>query len=104
MRRESERERERIEAIFLTRCLPSPLHHRHRSFKISKQIKDLQEVLTSLQIPYKNNKFSVLMSAVDFISEIQRENSNAVMHNAAMKNILVQANEFLKRLKEGGEK
>ncbi|GMH47338.1 hypothetical protein TrVE_jg10058 [Triparma verrucosa] len=75
---------------------------KQRSFKISKQIKDLQEVLTSLQIPYKNNKFSVLMSAVDFISEIQRENSNAVMHNAAMKNILVQANEFLKRLKEGG--
>ena len=102
MRRERDREREDRGPI--SNSMPSPLHHRHRSFKISKQIKDLQEVLTSLQIPYKNNKFSVLMSAVDFISEIQRENSNAVMHNAAMKNILVQANEFLKRLKEGGEK
>jgi len=76
---------------------------KQRSFKISKQIKDLQEVLTSLQIPYKNDKFSVLMSAVDFISEIQRENSNAVMHNAAMKNILVQANEVLNRFEEGKE-
>ena len=44
---------------------------KQRSFKISKQIKDLQEVLTSLQIPYKNDKFSVLMSAVDFISEVR---------------------------------
>ena len=45
-----------------------------RSFRISKQIKDLQTVLTALQIPYKNNKFSVLVSAVSFIRDVQREN------------------------------
>jgi len=44
-----------------------------RSFRISKQIKDLQTVLTALQIPYKNNKFSVLVSAVAFIRAGQEE-------------------------------
>lgn len=61
---------------------------KQRSFKISKQIKDLQSVLTELHVPYKNNKCAVLTSAVSFIKEVQEENQRSLLHNNAMKRII----------------
>ena len=42
-----------------------------RSQKITQQIKGLRKVLTESKVPFKQNKFSILMSVVDYINHLQ---------------------------------
>ena len=74
------------------------------ALQISKQIKDLQSVLTELHVPYKNNKCAVLTSTVSFIKEVQEENNRSVLHNEIMKKIVERAEELAGRRTEGEEK
>jgi PAS domain S-box-containing protein len=52
------------------------LREQQRSYRISQQIKGLREVLTESNIPFKPNKFSILVSIVEYIKQLQ---SRAVM-------------------------
>jgi PAS domain S-box-containing protein len=52
------------------------LREQQRSYRISQQIKGLREVLTESNIPFKPNKFSILVSIVDYTKQLQ---SRAIM-------------------------
>lgn len=47
------------------------MREQQRSYKISQQIKELRTVLNESNIPFKPNKFSILMSIVSFIKQLQ---------------------------------
>ncbi|EEC49546.1 predicted protein [Phaeodactylum tricornutum CCAP 1055/1] len=47
------------------------MREQQRSGLISQQIKELREVLTESNIPFKPNKFSILVSVVDYIKSLQ---------------------------------
>ena len=47
------------------------LREQQRSHKISQQIKELRTVLSESNIPFKPNKFSILLSVVEYIKQLQ---------------------------------
>ena len=47
------------------------LREQQRSMKISQQIKELRALLTESHIPFKPNKYSILMSVVNYVKELQ---------------------------------
>lgn len=47
------------------------MREQQRSGLISQQIKELREVLTESNIPFKPNKFSILVSVVEYIKSLQ---------------------------------
>ena len=47
------------------------MREQQRSHKISEQIKELREVLTESKIPFKSNKFSILLSVAEYIKQLQ---------------------------------
>jgi len=47
------------------------LREQQRSYKISQQIKELRTVLSESSVPFKPNKFSILMSVVGYIKDLQ---------------------------------
>jgi len=51
------------------------VREQQRSQKISAQIKELRQVLTESKVPFKQNKFSILMSVVDYIKQLQNRAS-----------------------------
>jgi len=55
------------------------LREQQRSYRISQQIKELRDVLASSNIPFKPNKFSILVSVVEYIKQLQ---SRAIMLDA----------------------
>jgi PAS domain-containing protein len=52
------------------------LREQQRSYRISQQIKELREVLTESNVPFKPNKYSILLSVVEYIKQLQ---SRAIM-------------------------
>jgi PAS domain-containing protein len=52
------------------------LREQQRSYRISQQIKELRDVLTESNVPFKPNKYSILLSVVDYIKQLQ---SRAIM-------------------------
>jgi PAS domain-containing protein len=55
------------------------LREQQRSYRISQQIKQLRDVLEESKIPFKPNKFSILVSVVEYIKQSQ---SRAIMLDA----------------------
>lgn len=47
------------------------LREQQRSHRISQQIKQLRDVLSESNVPYKPNKFSILVSVVEYIKQLQ---------------------------------
>ncbi|KAL3921349.1 MAG: hypothetical protein SGILL_002794 [Bacillariaceae sp.] len=47
-----------------------------RSYRISQQIKELRDILVDSKFPFKPNKYSILLSVVDYIKQLQ---SRAIM-------------------------
>ena len=52
------------------------LREQQRSYKISQQIKQLRDVLHESNIPFRPNKYSILVSVADYIKQLQ---SRAIM-------------------------
>ena len=52
------------------------LREQQRSYKISQQIKQLREVLQESNIPFRPNKYSILVSVAEYIQQLQ---SRAIM-------------------------
>ena len=48
------------------------LREQQRSYRISQQIKTLREVLSESGVPFKPNKFSILVSVAEFIKNLQQ--------------------------------
>eukprot|EP00429_Kryptoperidinium_foliaceum_P055057 CAMPEP_0176099000 /NCGR_PEP_ID=MMETSP0120_2-20121206/49645_1 /TAXON_ID=160619 /ORGANISM="Kryptoperidinium foliaceum, Strain CCMP 1326" /LENGTH=515 /DNA_ID=CAMNT_0017433023 /DNA_START=146 /DNA_END=1689 /DNA_ORIENTATION=+ len=55
------------------------LREQQRSYKISQQIKELRDVLSESNVPFKPNKYSILLSVVDYIKQLQ---ARAIMLDA----------------------
>jgi PAS domain-containing protein len=55
------------------------LREQQRSYRISNQIKELRDVLDESNVPFKPNKFSILVSVTDYIKQLQ---SRAIMLDA----------------------
>jgi PAS domain-containing protein len=71
------------------------LREQQRSYRISQQIKELREVLTESNVPFKPNKYSILLSVVDYIKQLQ---SRAIMLDAEHQKLITtirQTNELV---------
>jgi PAS domain-containing protein len=55
------------------------LREQQRSYKISQQIKQLRDVLAESNIPFRPNKYSILVSVAEYIKQLQ---SRAIMLDA----------------------
>ena len=51
------------------------LREQQRSHRISQQIKELRNVLTESKVPFKPNKYSILMSVADYIKQLQTQST-----------------------------
>ena len=47
------------------------LREQQRSFRISQQIQQLRDVLSESKVPFKPNKYSILVSVADYIKQLQ---------------------------------
>lgn len=71
------------------------LREQQRSYKISQQIKELRDVLSESNVPFKPNKYSILLSVVDYIKQLQ---SRAIMLDAEHRKLITtirQTNEMV---------
>lgn len=71
------------------------LREQQRSYKISQQIKELRDVLAESNVPFKPNKYSILLSVVDYIKQLQ---SRAIMLDAEHQKLITtiqQTNEMV---------
>jgi len=71
------------------------LREQQRSYKISQQIKELRDVLVESNVPFKANKYSILLSVVDYIKQLQ---SRAIMLDAEHQKLITtirQTNEMV---------
>lgn len=71
------------------------LREQQRSSKISCQIKELREVLSDCNVPFKPNKYSILLKVVEYIKQLQ---SRAIMLDAEHQKLITtvrQTNEMI---------
>lgn len=47
------------------------LREQHRSYRISQQIKELRDVLQDSKVPFRPNKYSILVSVAEYIQQLQ---------------------------------
>jgi len=66
-----------------------------RSQKISHQIKELRTVLTESQVPFKPNKFSILMSVAEYIKQLQARAALLDNEHRKLINTIRQTNEIV---------
>jgi len=60
------------------------LREQQRSFRISQQIQQLRDVLAESKVPFKPNKYSILVSVADYIKQLQ---TRAVMLDSEHKKL-----------------
>jgi PAS domain-containing protein len=71
------------------------LREQQRSYKISQQVKELREVLAESNVPFKPNKYSILLSVVEYIKQLQ---ARAIMLDAEHQKLITtirQTNELV---------
>jgi len=61
------------------------LREQQRSYRISQQIKELRDVLAESNIPFKPNKFSILVNVADYIKQLQ---ARAIMLDAEHRKLM----------------
>jgi PAS domain-containing protein len=66
------------------------LREQQRSYRISQQIKELRDVLAESNIPFKSNKFSILVSVTEYIKQLQ---SRAIMLDAEHQKLVTTINQ-----------
>jgi PAS domain-containing protein len=74
------------------------MREQQRSYKISQQIKELREVLTDSNVPFKPNKYSILMSVVDYIKQLQ---ARAIMLDAEHQKLITTIRETNEMVNSG---
>jgi len=71
------------------------LREQQRSSKISSQIKELRELLSECNVPFKPNKYSILLKVVEYIKQLQ---SRAIMLDSEHQKLITtvrQTNEMI---------
>jgi len=71
------------------------LREQQRSYKISQQIKNLRNVLQESNIPFKPNKYSILLSVVEYIKELQTRAVYLDQEHQKLLNTISQTNELV---------
>lgn len=61
------------------------MREQQRSHKISAQIKELRSLLTESNVPFKPNKYSILLSVADYIKQLQ---ARAIMLDAEHRKLI----------------
>ncbi|CAJ1958546.1 unnamed protein product [Cylindrotheca closterium] len=61
------------------------LREQQRSSKISQQVKELRDLLSDSNVPFKPNKYSILLNVVDYIKQLQ---GRAIMLDAEHKKLI----------------
>lgn len=71
------------------------LREQQRSYKISLQIKNLRNVLQESNIPFKPNKYSILLSVVEYIKELQTRAVYLDQEHQKLLNTISQTNDLV---------
>lgn len=66
-----------------------------RSYRISQQIKQLREVLTESNVPFKPNKFAILVSVGDYLKQLQRRSVMLDAEHQKLSDTLRETNELI---------
>ena len=66
------------------------LREQQRSYRISQQIKELRDVLHESNIPFKPNKFSILVNVAEYIKQLQ---SRAIMLDSEHRKLVTTINQ-----------
>ena len=71
------------------------VREQQRSHKISQQIKELRNVLNESKVPYKPNKFSILLSVADYIKRLQTRATLLDGEHRKLMNTIRETNDLL---------
>lgn len=71
------------------------LREQQRSYKISQQIKELRDVLAESNVPFKPNKYSILLSVVEYIKQLQARAIMLDTEHQKLINTIRQTNEMV---------
>ncbi|KAL7561561.1 hypothetical protein ACA910_007019 [Epithemia clementina (nom. ined.)] len=73
------------------------IREQQRSYRISQQIKQLRDVLEEHKIPFKPNKFSILVSVVEYIKQLQSRSIMLDSEHARLVETVRQTNELVQK-------
>jgi len=71
------------------------LREQQRSQKINQQIKELRKVLQESQVPFRQNKYSILTSVVDYITQLQQRSSLLANEHLKLVNTIRQTSDIV---------
>lgn len=71
------------------------LREQQRSQKINQQINELRKVLQESQVPFRQNKYSILTSVVDYITQLQQRSSLLANEHLKLVNTIRQTSEIV---------
>ena len=71
------------------------IREQKRSQQISQQIKELRQVLTESKVPFQKNKYSILMSVVDYIKNLQERANFLDSEHGKLIHTIQQTSEFV---------
>lgn len=71
------------------------IREQKRSQQISQQIKELRQVLTESKVPFQKNKYSILMSVVDYIKNLQKRANLLDSEHGKLIHTIQQTSEFV---------
>lgn len=74
------------------------MREQQRSYQISQQIKELRGLLTESHIPFKPNKFSILLSVAEYIKQLQ---ARAIMLDAEHRKLVTTIRQTRDMVSEG---
>jgi PAS domain-containing protein len=70
-----------------------------RSYRISEQIKNLRDILAESNVPFRPNKFSILITVADYIKELQ---SRSIMLDSEHSKLISTLKETVELVQNGG--
>jgi PAS domain-containing protein len=70
-----------------------------RSYRISEQIKNLRDILAESNVPFRPNKFSILITVADYIKELQ---SRSIMLDSEHSKLMSTLKETVELVQNGG--
>lgn len=71
------------------------LREQQRSQRINQQIKELRKVLQESQVPFRQNKYSILTSVVDYITQLQQRSSLLANEHLKLVNTIRQTSDIV---------
>eukprot|EP00934_Nitzschia_sp_Nitz4_P003482 Nitzschia sp. Nitz4//scaffold96_size78090//44471//46170//NITZ4_005497-RA/size78090-processed-gene-0.55-mRNA-1//-1//CDS//3329560582//3472//frame0 len=79
------------------------LREQQRSYKINQQIKELRDVLVASNVPFKPNKYSILLSVVEYIKELQSKSTKLDGEHQKLVETICKTSELLSSRSDNGD-